>query len=177
MNSKAEACFIGNEYVIERGTQDCFQFVVIENDNSNENLSLESIFDSFTPIFWNASKRDMFHIIEELENDKQRYLISNKITEEWKPTKDSISKSVIPLTENISLSFNVYELPFLSKKMVERMDDPKDYFAGYKVATLLKMFWSKEQSKAFAKYLKENKELLDGRLMGEWIEENKGRFS
>lgn len=115
--------------------------------------------------------------IQELENDKQRYLISNKITEEWKPTKDSISKSVIPLTKNISLSFNVYELPFLSKKMVERMDDLKDYFTGYKVAILLKMFWSKEQSKAFAKYLKENKELLDGRLMGEWIEENKERFS
>lgn len=177
MNSKAEACFIGNEYVIERGTQDCFQFVVIEHKNSDENLSLESIFDSFTPIFWNASKRDMLHIIEELENDKQRYLISDKITEEWNLTEEPISKSLIPMTENTSLSFNVYELPFLSKKMVDRLDEPKDYFSGYKVATLLKMFWTKEKSKAFAKYLKENKELLDGRLMGEWIEENKERFS
>jgi hypothetical protein len=177
MNNHIAACFIGNEYVIERGTQDCFQFVVVGRDNSEEDLSLESMFDSFTPIFCNASKLDMLHIIEELGDDKPKYLVSDQVTEEWKPTKDKISKSVIPLTENISLSFNVYELPFLSKKMVERMDNPKDYFAGYHIAILLKMFLSKEKAKALGEYIKENKELLDGRLMGDWIMENKHRFS
>lgn len=177
MNSTEANFFVGNEYAIERGTQDCFQFIVIEQDNSDRDLSLASVFDAFTPIFWNSSKRDTFHLIEELGSDKEGYLVSNKITEEWRITEEKISKSLIPLTENISLSFNIYELPFLSKEMVKRMDEPKDYFAGRKIATLLKMFWTKEKSKEFTQYLKENKELLDGRLMGDWIIENKERFS
>lgn len=177
MKEREEVIFIGNEYVIEHSNQDCFYFKVISANNTLDSLSNKSVFDSFTPIFYNTSKRDTANLIQCLEGSDNTVLFDSKMSSDWIKSEEPISKTVIPIGEDASLFFQLYEIPFFSKVMHKRMEEEREFNSGFEIGNLLKNFWSKEKAISFAQYIKENKTLLDGRLMGDWLLENKDRFS
>lgn len=168
---------LGKQYAIERSLQDCFYFEVISANNTLDSLSNESVFDSFTPIFYNTSKRDTANLIQCLEGNDDTVLFDSKMFSDWIKSEDPVSKTIIPVSKNVSLTFQLYEIPFFSKAMHKRMEEEREFYSGFEIGNLLKNFWSKEKAISFAQYIKENKVLLDDRLMGDWLLENKDRFS
>jgi hypothetical protein len=52
-----------------------------------------------------------------------------------------------------------------------------DYETGTSLAYLLKVFLSKERAIELSQYIENNMRLIDHRLMGDWLKENKHRFS